>query len=38
MLIPTYVMTGAALYFGIDATRSVDAAAAAAKYLLGSGS
>lgn len=38
MLVPTYVMTAAAFYFGIDATRSVDAAEAAAKYLLGSGS
>ena len=38
MLVPTYVMTGAALYFGIDATRTVDAARAAAQFLLGSGS
>jgi multicomponent Na+:H+ antiporter subunit D len=38
MLVPTWIMAGAAVYFGIDATRTVGLAQAAAKLLMGSGS
>ncbi|MBT5515359.1 MAG: monovalent cation/H+ antiporter subunit D family protein [Rhodospirillaceae bacterium] len=35
LLIPTWVLIGAAVYFGIDATTTVDVAVAAAEALLG---
>jgi len=38
LLIPTWILIGAAVYFGIDATTTLDVAVAAAKALLGSGS
>ena len=36
MVISTWIMAGAAVYFGIDATRTLDVANAAAAFLLGS--
>ena len=36
-LIPTWLLIGASLYFGIDATRTLDVASAAAAVLLGEG-
>ena len=36
-LIPTWILIGASVYFGIDATRTVDVARAAAAVLLGEG-
>jgi multicomponent Na+:H+ antiporter subunit D len=35
MLLPMWVLAGACLYFGIDATRTLEVAAAAAAMLLG---
>jgi multicomponent Na+:H+ antiporter subunit D len=35
MLVPTWIMIGAAYYFGIDATRTLDIAVGAAETLLG---
>ena len=37
MLIPTWVLIGASIYFGIDATTTLDVAFAAARALLGDG-
>ena len=37
MLIPTWVLIGAAIYYGIDATTTLDVAFAAARALLGDG-
>tara|TARA_B100000674_G_C37965606_1_gene974431 strand:- start:1192 stop:2667 length:1476 start_codon:yes stop_codon:yes gene_type:complete len=34
MLIPLFILTGASIYFGIDAGRTVDIAMAAAKFLM----
>ncbi|MBL24163.1 MAG: cation:proton antiporter [Rhodospirillaceae bacterium] len=34
MLVPLWIMTGASVYFGIDATRTVDIAAGASKFLM----
>ncbi len=38
MLVPAWVLIGAAVYFGIDATTTLDVAIAAAQSLLGGGS
>jgi len=35
LLVPTYILIGAAVYFGIDATTTIDVAIAAAEGLLG---
>ena len=35
MLLPMWTLVGAAVYFGIDATRTLDVAGAAARFLLG---
>jgi len=37
MLLPTWAMAGASVYFGIDASRTLDVATGAASALLGSG-
>ena len=37
MLIPMWVLIGASIYFGIDATTTLDVAIAAARALLGGG-
>jgi multicomponent Na+:H+ antiporter subunit D len=37
MLIPMWIMAGASVYFGIDATRTLDIAGGAARFLLGGG-
>ena len=37
LLVPTWILIGASVYFGIDATTTLDVAVAAAKALLGGG-
>ncbi len=34
MLVPMWLLTGASVYFGIDATRTLEVAAGAASFLL----
>jgi len=38
LVVPTWIMALASVYFGVDATRTVDIARAAASMLIGGGS